>query len=76
MTEMSPIELTRAINRLEGELGRKVPNVVYERDLNELRADIREIKESLKWATRFIAGLFVTLVVQLAFIVINNIPPP
>lgn len=73
---MSLAELARNQERLEAKQDTLVPQAVYDRDMEEIRGDIREIKDSLKWGTRYTAGLFVMVILQLGFWIIDNLPPP
>jgi hypothetical protein len=42
--------------------------------MKEISSDIAEIKGDLKWATRFIAGQFVTLIIGLLWLVVDRLP--
>ena len=74
MNEPTVGELAREVARQERRLSDFVRAEVYERDVHELRDDIREIKEAQKWAMRLIAGQFVVLVLALLFYAIQNLP--
>jgi hypothetical protein len=65
VSDPSIAELARAITRLEGRETRYVSKDVYERDLKEIRADIHEIKDSVRWATRGVLGVFIAVVADI-----------
>jgi hypothetical protein len=57
---------TSELNRRVEELGRRFSDYtrkdVYERDMNEIRHDITEIKDSVRAATRGVLGVFIAIV--------------
>lgn len=67
-------EIARRVESNERRFADHVRVEVYDRDMKELREDISEIKSDMKWATRFIAGQFVTLVVALILWALDRIP--
>lgn len=62
---MTPAEMARLITRLEREHRDFVSAAVYERDMKEIRDDIKEIKDSLRWMLRGVVSLFFVVLVQL-----------
>ena len=60
--------------QLERRTADHVLNEVYVRDMNEIRNDIVEIKDSQRWAMRLIAGQFVALVIALLIYVVQRWP--
>jgi hypothetical protein len=67
-------ELVRRVESVERRQSDFVLQAVYTRDMNEIRNDIGEIKDSQKWAMRLIAGQFVALVVALLIWVVQQVP--
>jgi hypothetical protein len=74
MSEVTLAEVNRRVDGHERRFNDYVRADVYERDMKELREDIAEIKGDLKWATRFIAGQFVTLIIGLLWLVVDRLP--
>lgn len=77
MTEVSVPELVRRIETIERRVTvheeRFVLAAVYTRDMNEIRNDVTEIKDSQRWAVRLIAGQTVVLVVSLLMYLLTNV---
>jgi hypothetical protein len=74
MHEVTLPELARRVDGHERRFSDYVRADVYERDMKEISSDIAEIKGDLKWATRFIAGQFVTLIIGLLWLVVDRLP--
>jgi hypothetical protein len=78
MEDITLPELARRVDTLERRQHNLttefVLQAVYTRDINEIRNDIGEIKDSQKWAMRLIAGQFVVLIVSLLIFLINRLP--
>lgn len=75
---MTLAELARHVETLERRQAtfedRMVLQAVYTRDMNEIRNDLAEIKDSQRWAMRLIAAEFVALVVALLVFAIQRLP--
>lgn len=65
MSEPTIAELQRSLNRLERRQDGYVSKEVYERDLKEIRIDVGEIKDSVRWATRGVLGVFIAVVADI-----------
>lgn len=76
MDDVTQGELVRRLDTIERRQYDFVSKDVYERDINEIRGDTREIKESQKWAARLIIAQFVTLIIALVIIAIQGMPLP
>lgn len=76
MDDVTQGELVRRLDTIERRQYDFVSKDVYERDINEIRGDTREIKESQKWAARLIIAQFVTLIIALVVIAIQGMPLP
>jgi hypothetical protein len=72
MSEMTTAEIERAFQRLEKSHNDFVPKEVYDRDMRELREDVREIKTTLNKAMWGIIGLFLAIVVQVVVAVASR----
>jgi hypothetical protein len=70
--ELTTAEVARALRRLEGEHRNFVTREVYERDMKELREDVKEIKTTLNKAMWGIIGLFLAIVVQVVVAVASR----
>ena len=62
MEEVSIPELTRRVEGVERRFTDFARKDLYERDLAEIHKDISDIKESVKWATRGVLGVFIAIV--------------
>lgn len=76
MDDVTQGELVRRLDTIERRQYDFVSKDVYERDINEIRGDTREIKESQKWAARLIIAQFVTLIIALVVIAVQGMPLP
>jgi len=65
MEEVTLHELQRNVRRLEDRLPGFVPRELYDRDLHEVRADIREIKEGQRRLIWMVVGVLTTVVAQI-----------
>jgi hypothetical protein len=65
VSEPTIAELQRSLNRLERRQDGYVSKEVYERDLKEIRIDVGEIKDSVRWATRGVLGVFIAVVADI-----------
>ena len=74
MSEVSLSELERRVNDMGRRFADYARKDIYERDMNEIRHDIAEIKDSQRWAMRLIAGQFVALVLALLIYVVQRWP--
>ena len=69
--DMTLAEAARAIQRIEASY---VPRGEYEVRVQALVDDLDEIKESMKWMTRFAAGQLFTFIVALLVYILNSLP--
>lgn len=65
---MTLSELQRMVERQERRFADFVRTDYYIRDMNEIRGDIHEIKESQKWAQRLTITVLIGLVVQIVLL--------
>ena len=62
---MTVAELARLVHDLKDAQRGYVSKEVYERDLKEIRNDIHEIKDSVRWATRGVLGVFIAVLADI-----------
>lgn len=72
-------ELSRRVDQLERRLGSQVSRDLYDRDrveirddLNEIRAAIKDLRDSSTWAVRLVVGQFLALVVGLLLFLLGT----
>jgi hypothetical protein len=75
MNEMTLAEMSRVIARHESEHRGFVTRELHDQIVADLRADVREIKESLRWAMRGILSMFLAIVVQVVMFFVAQGPP-
>jgi hypothetical protein len=62
---MTVAELARRVEDLRSAQRGYVSKDVYERDLKEIRNDVHEIKDSVRWATRGVLGVFIAVITDI-----------
>lgn len=72
MGEMTIAELSRAVGRLEENLGKKVDVNLHDRDITELHRGVDEIKDSQKWLLRLMVAQLLGLLVAIIIVVLSD----
>lgn len=65
MDDVTLPELTRRVESHERRFNDYVQTALYDRDIREMRSDIAEIKDTVKWGVRLIGALFIGVIVDI-----------
>lgn len=74
MTDMTPGELTRAVQNLQRREADLIRKDFYERDMHEIRRDIEEIKDGQRWMMRLLVTQFFGAIIALVIYLTQAIP--
>lgn len=70
---MTPAELTRAVTTLERRQLDYVSKELYERDMHEIRDDIKEISDGQRWMMRLLVTQFFGAIIALVVFVVQSV---
>lgn len=72
MDDVTLPELTRRVDEQGRRFADYARKDIYERDMNEIRNDLGDIKSTVTWAARGVGGVFIAVIIDIIVRVVTS----